>query len=98
MTYHVVVQFDVPSDKRDAFISAGLFDANDSLKKEPDTLRFELIRDENNRNRFYLDEVYTNEEAFIQHSKNETVARFYELVDSYAFGPVFLFKGYRVEG
>ena len=56
MTYHVLVQFDVPSDKREAFAAAGLFDANGSLQNEPGTLRFEVIRDENNRNRFYLDE------------------------------------------
>ncbi|MBT2373075.1 putative quinol monooxygenase [Pseudomonas fluorescens] len=98
MTYHVLVQFDVPSNKREAFSSAGLFDANSSLQNEPGTLRFEVIRDENNRNRFYLDEVYTDEAAFLQHCKNETIACFYELIDSYAFGPVFLFKGYRIEG
>ncbi|WP_407589644.1 putative quinol monooxygenase [Pseudomonas aeruginosa] len=98
MTYHVLVQFDVPSDKREAFAAAGLFDANGSLQNEPGTLRFEVIRDENNRNRFYLDEVYEDEAAFLQHCRNETIARFYELIDSYAFGPLVLFKGYRVEG
>ncbi|HHJ1783357.1 TPA: antibiotic biosynthesis monooxygenase, partial [Pseudomonas aeruginosa] len=67
MTYHVLVQFDVPSDKREAFAAAGLFDANGSLQSEPGTLRFEVIRDENNRNRFYLDEVYEDEAAFLQH-------------------------------
>ncbi len=66
MTYHVLVQFDVPSDKREAFAAAGLFDANGSLQNEPGTLRFEVIRDENNRNRFYLDEVYEDEAAFLQ--------------------------------
>ncbi|MEB5090734.1 antibiotic biosynthesis monooxygenase [Pseudomonas aeruginosa] len=45
MTYHVLVQFDVPSDKREAFAAAGLFDANGSLQNEPGTLRFEVIRD-----------------------------------------------------
>ncbi|AZC26630.1 putative quinol monooxygenase [Pseudomonas sessilinigenes] len=98
MTYHVLVQFDVPSDKREAFVSAGLFDANSSLEKEPGTLRFEVIRDQHNRNRFYLDEVYVDEAAFLQHCKNETIARFNELIDDYALGPVFLFKGYRIEG
>ncbi|AOR70345.1 antibiotic biosynthesis monooxygenase [Burkholderia stabilis] len=98
MTYHVLVQFDVPSDKREAFAEAGLFDAKGSLAKEPGTLRFEVIRDEHNRNRFYLDEVYENEEAFQQHCRNDTIKKFFDLIDSYAFGPVFLFKGYRVEG
>jgi autoinducer 2-degrading protein len=96
MTYHVLVQFDVPSDKREAFAKAGLFDANGSLANEPGTLRFEVIRDEHNRNRFYLDEVYEDEEAFQQHCRNSTIKAFYDMIDAYAFGPVFLFKGYRV--
>ncbi|WP_323121731.1 putative quinol monooxygenase [Burkholderia alba] len=97
MTYHVLVQFDVPSERRDDFAKAGLFDAAESLAREPGTLRFEVIRDEHNRNRFYLDEVYEDEAAFAQHCRNDTIKRFYELIDHYAFGPVFLFKGYRVD-
>ncbi len=57
-----------------------------------------MSRDENNRNRFYLDEVYEDEAAFLQHCHNETIARFYDLIDISAFGPLFLFKGYRIEG
>ncbi|MEU8568918.1 putative quinol monooxygenase [Streptomyces pathocidini] len=97
MTYHVLVQFDVPPDKRDAFVKAGLFDAEGSLAHEPGTLRFEVIRDEDNPNRIYLDEVYASREAFEEHCGNETIKKFYEMVDSYAFGPNFLFKGYRAE-
>ncbi len=63
------------------------------MQNEPGTLRFEVIRDENNRNRFYLDEVYEDEAAFLQHCRNETIARFYELIDSYAFGPLFPVQG-----
>ncbi|MCB5906403.1 putative quinol monooxygenase [Streptomyces pinistramenti] len=97
MTYHVLVQFDVPPSKRDAFVAAGLFDAEGSLANEPGTLRFEVIRDEDNPNRIYLDEVYTSREAFEEHCNNETIKKFYERVDSYAYGPNFLFKGYRAE-
>ncbi|MCK5886993.1 putative quinol monooxygenase [Alcanivorax jadensis] len=95
MSYHVLVQFDIPPAKRDDFAKAALFDANGSLENEPGTLRFEVIRDENNPNRFYLDEVYESAEAFQQHCENETIKQFYEMVDSYAQGPNFLFKGYR---
>ncbi|MEC4015459.1 putative quinol monooxygenase [Streptomyces sp. H27-D2] len=97
MTYHVLVQFDVPPAKREEFAAAGLFDAQGSLANEPGTLRFEVIRDEDNANRFYLDEVYTSREAFEAHCAEETIKGFYELVDSYAQGPNFLFKGERVE-
>ncbi|MBB6173839.1 autoinducer 2-degrading protein [Nocardiopsis mwathae] len=97
MTYHVLVQFDVPPSKREDFVAAGLFDAEGSLANEPGTLRFEVIRDENNPNRFYLDEVYTSREAFEEHCYNPTIEKFYEMVDSYAYGPTFLFKGERAE-
>jgi autoinducer 2-degrading protein len=97
MTYHVLVQFDVPPAKREDFVAAGLFDAQGSLANEPGTLRFEVIRDENNPNRFYLDEVYASRAAFEAHCQDATIKRFYELVDSYAQGPNFLFKGERAE-
>ncbi|MFC5802225.1 putative quinol monooxygenase [Streptomyces formicae] len=97
MTYHVLVQFDVPPYKREDFVAAGLFDAEGSLANEPGTLRFEVIRDEDNPNRIYLDEVYTSRAAFEEHCRNETIKQFYEMVDSYALGPNFLFKGYRTE-
>lgn len=98
MTYHVLVQFDVPSDKREEFTKAALFDANGSLQNEPGTLRFEVISDEHNRNRFYLDEVYEDAAAFEQHCRNETIVEFYKMIDSFANGPLFLFKGNRVAG
>ncbi|MER5300361.1 MULTISPECIES: putative quinol monooxygenase [Streptomyces] len=97
MTYHVLVQFDVPPAKREEFVAAALFDARGSLANEPGTLRFEVIRDENNPNRFYLDEVYESREAFDAHCRAETIKGFYDLVDSYAQGPNFLFKGERAE-
>jgi quinol monooxygenase YgiN len=42
MTFHILVQFDVPSDKREAFERAALLNA-DSVNKEPGTLTFEVI-------------------------------------------------------
>ncbi|KZM75871.1 putative quinol monooxygenase [Nocardia terpenica] len=95
--YHVLVQFDVPPAKREEFIAAALGDANGSLANEPGTRRFEVIRDENNPNRVYLDEVYDSAEAFETHCQGEAIERFYELIDNYAYGPNFLFKGHTVE-
>ncbi|EFV12091.1 putative quinol monooxygenase [Segniliparus rugosus] len=89
MTYHVFVHFDVPPDKREDFVKAASFDASGSLEGEPGTLRFEVLQDADNPNRFYLDEVYEDEEAFIYHSKQETIKKFYELVGGYAQGPNF---------
>ncbi|TAK82452.1 MAG: antibiotic biosynthesis monooxygenase [Aquabacterium sp.] len=96
MTYHVLVQFDVPSDKRSVFESAANMNAQ-SVDKEPGTLRFEIIRDEFNKNRYYFDEMYADESAFHAHCQNESLGKFLELIDSYAFGPVILFKGNRTQ-
>lgn len=95
MTFHILVQFDVPSDKRGAFESAALMNA-DSVNKESGTLTFEVIRDEYNKNRYYFNEVYEDEAAFHSHCANESLQKFLELVDGYAFGPVILFKGHRI--
>lgn len=96
MPYHVLVQFDVPSDKREAFARAASRDARDSLATEPGTLRFDVIRDELNRNRFYLDEVYEDEAAFALHCSRPPFLDFFAEIDAYASGPVVVFKGYRL--
>ena len=96
MTYHVLVQFDIASDKRDAFKRAAHLDAETSLADEPGTLRFDVLQDEHNLDRFYLDEVYESEMAFKEHCSNEPFQRFFAEIGEYAVGPVFLFKGHRV--
>ncbi|MBN3724629.1 putative quinol monooxygenase [Burkholderia sp. Ac-20379] len=96
MPFHVLVQFDVPSDKREAFARAAEVDARESLASEPGTLRFDVIRDALNRNRFYLDEVYESEAAFTAHCGNAPFLNFFTEIDAYASGPVVLFKGHRL--
>ncbi|MFB7629957.1 putative quinol monooxygenase [Streptomyces sp. NPDC056149] len=95
MTYHVLAQFDVPAERRGDFTAAALFDAQTSLATEQGTLRFEVIHDEADPNRFYLDEVYTDRAAFDAHCQGEVLKKFYELVP-YATGRV-LFKGERID-
>ncbi|KZM75692.1 putative quinol monooxygenase [Nocardia terpenica] len=97
MTYHVFVQFDVPPARRNDFIAHANFDATGSLANEPGTLRFEVLQDEDNPNRFYLGEVYEDEAAFEHHCNQPTIRKFYEFVDSYAQGPNFWARAYRRE-
>lgn len=97
MSYHILVQFDVLAGKHENFKRASLLDARDSLKDEPGTLRFEIIHDENNLNRFFLYETYESEDAFHQHCSNPAFKTFLETIERYASAPTFLLKGYRVE-
>lgn len=94
--YHIAVYFDVPADRREEFIAAAHEDGRNSAKDEPGTLRFELIEDTENPNRFYLNEAYEDEKAFDVHAKGPHFARFFEIIESFADGPTWLIKGNRV--
>ncbi|WP_078353363.1 putative quinol monooxygenase [Mycobacteroides chelonae] len=94
MTYHVFVQFDVPPDRRQDFIEHANFDARESLANEIGTLGFAVLQDEDNPNRFYLDEIYKDKAAFEHHLGQPPIRKFLELVDSYAQGPNFVAKAH----
>lgn len=95
--YHIVVHFDVEPDRRADFIAAALEDGRNSAD-EPGTRRFELIVDEENPNRFYLDEAYDDAAAFAAHAEGPHFARFFQLIESYVEGPTWHVRGSRIEG
>jgi (4S)-4-hydroxy-5-phosphonooxypentane-2,3-dione isomerase len=95
--YHVAVYFDVQPEHRQDFINASLKDGRDSGANEPGTLRFELIQDESNPDRFYLNEGYESAEAFETHANGEYFKAFFAEITPYVQGPVFLIRGTRVE-
>jgi (4S)-4-hydroxy-5-phosphonooxypentane-2,3-dione isomerase len=95
--YHIAVRFDVPSERRQDFIAAALEDGRDSLAGEPGTIRYELVTDAEDPNRFYLCEVYESPDAFEAHCDGEPFARFFQLIDQYATGPTWLIRGSLVE-
>ncbi|WP_214322949.1 putative quinol monooxygenase [Nonomuraea sediminis] len=95
--YHIAVSFDVPADRRAEFVAAALEDGRNSATDEPGTRRFELIADADNPNRFYLNEAYDDEAAFDVHAKGPHFARFFEIIQDFAEGPVWLIKGTRIE-
>jgi autoinducer 2-degrading protein len=95
--YHIAVTFDVQPEHRDEFIAAALEDGRNSAADEPGTRRFELIVDEQDPNRFYLNEAYDDAAAFDVHAKGPHFARFFELIEDYVDGPTFLIKGTRIE-
>jgi (4S)-4-hydroxy-5-phosphonooxypentane-2,3-dione isomerase len=94
--YHIVVSFEVPASRREEFIAAALEDGRNSETEEPGTYRFELIEDENDPNRFYLDEAYEDIPSFETHVDGRHFKRFFELIESYAQGPTWLVKRHTV--
>jgi quinol monooxygenase YgiN len=94
--YHIAVYFDVQPEHRQDFINAAIKDGQDSGANEPGTLRFELIRDDSDPNRFYLNEGYESEEAFDTHASGEHFKAFFAEITPYAQGPTWLIKGNRV--
>lgn len=95
--YHIAVYFDVQPEHRQDFISAAIKDGADSGANEPGTLRFELIQDESDPNRFYLNEGYQSEAAFDEHANGPYFKEFFAQITPYVQGPTWLIKGNRVE-
>jgi autoinducer 2-degrading protein len=95
--YAIAVYFDIPAEHHAAFIAAALEDGRNSGRDEPGTLRFELIRDAENPNRFYLNEAYVDAAAFEAHANGPHFAAFFAHITPYADGPHWLIRGTLVE-
>ncbi len=65
--YALVVTIDIKPGLKEQFVSAMLDDARGSVANEPGCVRFDIIQDEQNPNRIYLYEVYTDRAAFDAH-------------------------------
>ena len=96
--YVIAVSFDVPAEYRQTFIDAALEDGRESAANEPGTLRFELIKDPERPDRFYLNEAYVDEAAFDAHCEGPYFRKFFEAIGDFAEGPTWLIRGTRVEG
>ncbi|SHN45231.1 putative quinol monooxygenase [Cryptosporangium aurantiacum] len=95
--YHIAVAFDVPTEHHDKFITAALQDGRDSAANEPGTLRFELIKDPERPERFYLNEAYADEAAFDAHCAGPYFAAFFAVIEPIAEGPTWLVRGTTIE-
>ncbi|WP_328315773.1 putative quinol monooxygenase [Streptomyces sp. NBC_00388] len=90
--YEVVVSFIVDRDKHDAFRAAGLRAHERSLKTEPGTERFDILADEWNPSRFYINEAYADEDAFRVHVDGAPAKEFLAEVQQYCSGPDFVLR------
>src|SRR5215470_5672680 len=91
--YQFLVSFTVQPEHRDDFIRAARKTARDSLANEPGSLRFEVIADEENPDVFYLNEVYTDVDAFNAHADGPYFGAFFAEASTYAKGPTWLMRG-----
>lgn len=64
MMFTLFVTFDVHADKLDEFVDAITVNAAASLRDEPGCLIFDVHQDVAEPTRFYLYEVYADEDAF----------------------------------
>ena len=65
--FSIFVTVNVEPERVEAFKEASLGDARGSVRDEPDCFRFDIHQDTKISSRFYLHEVYRNEEAFQAH-------------------------------
>ncbi|MFS8097150.1 antibiotic biosynthesis monooxygenase [Lentzea alba] len=91
--YQFLVSFTVQPEHRDDFIRVARKTAEDSLANEPGSLRFEVIADEENPDLFYLNEVYSDVDAFAAHAGGPHFGAFFAETSAYAEGPNWLMKG-----
>ena len=65
--YIIHMPIQIKEGYAEKFIEAMLLNARGSVENEPDCLRFDVIRDEDDLNRIYLYEVYKDKAAFGHH-------------------------------
>jgi len=81
--YIIVSRFQIKPKHRQDFIKAPLQDSRISRQHEPGTIRFELVQDESDPNRFFLSEAYKEKEAFDAHKKGRFFQDFFADISDY---------------
>ena len=78
--YVVCVSVHVKPEFTERFLEATLDNARNS-RMEPGNLRFDVLRREDDPNRFFLYEVYREKEDFVDHQKTEHYTRWRDAVN-----------------
>jgi ribose 5-phosphate isomerase B len=74
----LVVTFEVKPEHRQAFYEAALEDARNTKAHEPGCLRFDVVEDTQNPNRFVFFEVYRDADALKAHTQAPYLAKWVE--------------------
>lgn len=81
--YIIVAPIQIKEGHREDFIKASVEDARASRAKEPGCVRFDIIQDAGDANRFWFYEVFTNEAAFKSHLNTPHVIKWRDTVQSW---------------
>ena len=73
--YALVVPLKVKPEMRENFLAAALEDSTCSLRDEPGCLRFDVLQDSTDPNKFFFYEVYRDESAVEAHRAMPHYAR-----------------------
>ena len=80
--YVVCVTIHVKPESAGPFLAATLDNARNT-RKEPGNLRFDVLRREDDANRFFLYEVYKEKADFQRHQETEHYARWRDAVNAW---------------
>jgi quinol monooxygenase YgiN len=73
--YALVVPLKVKPEMREKFLAAALDDSTCSVRDEPGCLRFDVLQDNTDPNKFFFYEVYLDENAVKAHQASAHYAR-----------------------
>ena len=73
--YWRVYRFEATPERREELLQESKVHAEDSVREELGTLAFNFIQDEQDENRFYAIEQYTDREAHRAHAEGEVMKR-----------------------
>lgn len=81
MSYIVTVDWKIEPDRSEDFAKYAKKQAENSINLETDCLFFDLSRSEEERNRFFMYEIYTSREAFDIHLASDHFKDFSMKID-----------------
>ena len=76
--YAVVVPLKVKPEMREKFLAAAQDDSTCSVRDEPGCLRFDVVQDNTDPDKFFFYEVYKDEAAFKAHQQTPHYPRWRE--------------------
>ena len=71
-----ILRFDIKPEHREAFVQAVVEHGRAAVPTEPGTLRFDVIVDQDDPNRIFLYEAYSDPDAFNVHLAGESHQQF----------------------
>ena len=83
----LIVTVNIKPEHRDAVLKGALEDARGSQHDEPGCLRFDVIQDRDDPNRFYFYEIYRDEAALEAHRQTPHFKLYFEKVQPWLAAP-----------